>query len=82
MLSGQEKSAVQEPSIVIEDVQWKCIAADDKEIKSNKKWRHEPKSPTFRIKKEKLSAANMRMCSFLCASRLLYKLWGGKRFHI
>lgn len=33
---------------------------------------------TFLIKKEKLSAANLRMWSFLCASSVLYKLWNGK----
>lgn len=32
--------------------------------------------PTFLIKKEKLSAAKMRMCSFLCAKSVLYKLIG------
>lgn len=34
---------------------------------------------TFLIKKEKLSAANLRMCSFLCANSALYKLWGEKK---
>lgn len=32
-------------------------------------WR--AKGPTFLIKKEKLSAAKLRMCSFLCASSVL-----------